>query len=459
MRAKIVDNANAEGCSRTELQRDRMPSFAGSEQIRERFHRVIPGGSHTYAKGDDQFPEGHAPYVVRGRGCRVWDVDGNEYIEYGMGLRAVSLGHAHPRVNEAVFRQMQCGSNFTRPATIELECAEEFLGVISGAEMVKFGKNGSDATTAAVKLARAVTGRDVVGICGSHPFFSVDDWFIGTTAMDAGIPQCVRDLTVSFRYNDLQSVEDLFAAHPGKIACLILEPDKGDDPKDGFLHRVQEICRREGAVFILDEMITGFRWHLGGAQAYHGILPDLSTFGKAMGNGYSISALAGRRELMRLGGLDHDAARVFLMSATHGAETPCLAAGLEVMKIYREEPVIEVLWQQGRRLLEGLKPVIARHGLAQAFAVGGKPCCLVFGTNDAEGKPSQAFRTLFMREMILRGVLAPSFVVSYAHTDEDIDKTVEAVDGALEVYGRALHDGIEKHLPGKTVKPVFRRFN
>lgn len=433
--------------------------FAVSDSLRQRFHRAIPGGAHTYAKGDDQFPESCAPFLVRGEGCRVWDVDGNEFIEYGMGLRAVSLGHAHPRVNQAASREMQLGSNFTRPAVIELECAEALLRLIQGAEMVKFGKNGSDATTAAVKLARACTGREMVGMCASHPFFSVDDWFIGSTPMDAGIPACIRDLTVSFRYNDLQSVEDMFAAHPGKIACLILEPDKGDDPKDGFLHRVQEICRREGTLFILDEMITGFRWHLGGAQAYHGITPDLSTFGKALGNGFSVSALVGRAEFMRLGGIDHESRRVFLMSTTHGAETHGLAAALEVMRIYQESPVIETLWQQGRRLKESLRPVIAAHGLEQHFTVGGKPCCLVFGTNDADGRPSQPFRTLFMREMILRGVLAPSFVVSYAHRDEDIDRTVEAVDGALEIYKRALHDGIEKCLPERSIKPVWRRFN
>jgi glutamate-1-semialdehyde 2,1-aminomutase len=354
---------------------------------------------------------------------------------------------------------MAQGSNLGRPTLLELECAEELLKMIDGAEMVKFAKNGSDVTSAAVKLARAYTGREMVGICTSQPFFSVDDWYIGSTPMDAGIPQCFRDLTVGFQFNDLGSVERLFEAYPGQIACLILEPDKGDDPKDRFLHRVQEICRREGAVFILDEIITGFRWHPGGAQAYHGITPDLSTFGKGMGNGFSVSALAGRRELMKLGGIDHGKERVFLLSATHGAEGHCLAAGLEVMRFYQEFPVIETLWRKGRRLRELVTQVISRHHLEEFFSVDGKPPCLVYGTRDLAGKPSQEFRTLFLQETIRRGILAPSFVISYAHSDEDIKRTVDAVDGALSVYAKALESGIENYLEGRPVKPVWRKYN
>jgi glutamate-1-semialdehyde 2,1-aminomutase len=225
------------------------------------------------------------------------------------------------------------------------------------------------------------------------------------------------------------------------------------------LHRAQELCRANGAVFIIDEMITGFRWHLGGGQAYHKITPDLSTFGKAMGNGFSISALVGRREIMRLGGLDHDRERVFLLSLTHGAENPGLAAALEVMRIYQEEPVIDEMWRRGRRLREEIQRVIAARGLESHFAIGGRPPCLTYATLDSKRAPSQDFRTLFLQETIRRGILAPSFIVSYAHSDADIDRTVEVVDGALEVYARALEDGVEKHLVGRPVKPVWRRYN
>jgi glutamate-1-semialdehyde 2,1-aminomutase len=431
---------------------------AEARALQERAHALIPGGAHTYAKGDDQYPVIAPPFIARGQGCHVWDLDGNEFIEYGMGLRSVALGHAHPRVVEAAQREMLNGSNFVRPSPLEVACAEAFLACVGTAEMVKFAKNGSDATTAAVKLARAYTGRDLVAICADHPFFSTDDWFIGATGMPGGIPQAIRDLTLKFRYNDASSLERLFEEHPGQIACVMLEVETSMAPKAGFLAEVRQLCDRFGAVLVLDEMITGFRWDVGGAQKVHGIVPDLSTFGKAIANGFSLGALAGKREIMELGGLRHARERVFLLSTTHGAETHTLAAGIAAMAVYREEPVIETLYRQGERLRRGANEAIQRHGVEGYVEIMGRPCNLVFATRGNDKQPSQPFRTLFMQELIRRGVLAPSFVVSYAHRDEDIDRTIDAVDGALEVYGRGLDEGVEHHLVGRPVKPVFRPY-
>ena len=198
--------------------------FSKSRALQPKAHRLIPGGSHTYAKGDDQYPERAPGFIVRGKGCHVWDLDGNEYIEYGMGLRAVTLGHAFDPVVEAAYAQMQLGTNFSRPAKIEVDLAEVMLEILDGADMVKFAKNGSDVTTAAVKLARAYTGRDFVAVCGDHPFFSVDDWFIGTTDVNAGIPEAISRLTLKFAYNDLGSLRQLFDQYPNQIACVVLEP-------------------------------------------------------------------------------------------------------------------------------------------------------------------------------------------------------------------------------------------
>src|SRR5262249_18394184 len=296
-----------------------------SGKLRSRAQRVIAGGCHSYAKGDDQYASSAPSFIVRGLGCHVWDVDGNEFIEYGMGNRAVTLGHAFPYVLEAVATELGRGSNFTRPSPIEVACAEEFLDLIGGAEMVKFCKNGSDAPSVAIKLARAYTGRDYIAFCIDHPFFSVDDWFIGTTEMGAGVPEATKRLSLTFRYNDIESARRLFSEYPDQIAALILEPSRADDPRDGFLHKLRDLCHEHGALFILDEMITGFRWHQGGGQGLFAITPDLSTFGKALGNGFSVSALCGRREFMRLGGLDHtDRPRVFMLSTTHGGETHAL---------------------------------------------------------------------------------------------------------------------------------------
>ena len=432
--------------------------FTRSQSLQPRAHRLIPGGAHTYAKGDDQFPEYTPGFIARGKGCHVWDVDGNEFIEYGMGLRAVTLGHGFEPVVEAAYRQMQLGLNFSRPSPIEVDLAESMLEVVDGAEMVKFAKNGSDVTTAAVKLARAYTGRNLITICGDQPFFSTDDWFIGTTEMSAGIPASTAAMTLKFRYNDLQSLTELFDENPDRIACVLLEAEAVTPPLPGFLQQVKDLCERKGAVLIFDEMITGFRWHLGGAQKFHGVTPHLSTFGKALGNGFAIAALCGKREIMRLGGLDHDQPRVFLLSTTHGAETHALAASREVIRIYREQNVVQSLWTRGERLRAGIDSLIAHYGIGDYFAVLGRPCNLIYQTKDANGEASQAFRTLFLQELIRGGILAPSFVVSYSHSDEDFDRTVDAIDRALEVYARALEDGFDKYLMGRPVKPVNRTY-
>src|SRR5580704_10961396 len=206
-----------------EMRQRAKPSFAESRRLQERSHAIVPGGSHTYAKGDDQFPEQTPGFIARGKGCHVWDVDGNEFIEYGMGLRSVTLGHAFEPVVEAAHKQMLLGVNFSRPANIEVDLAEAMLGLIDCAQMVKFAKNGSDVTTAAVKLARAYTNRDTIAICSDHPFFSTDDWFIGTQEMNAGIPESVSRASLGFRYNDVESLRKLFDRNPDSIACVMME--------------------------------------------------------------------------------------------------------------------------------------------------------------------------------------------------------------------------------------------
>ncbi|GAC1680527.1 MAG: glutamate-1-semialdehyde 2,1-aminomutase [Candidatus Acidiferrum sp.] len=434
-------------------------NFSESRRLRERSHSIIPGGAHTYSKGDDQFPENAPGFILRGKGCHVWDVDGNEFIEYGMGLRAVTLGHAYESVVEAAHRQMLLGSNFTRPAKIEADYAEELLSVLTNADMVKFAKNGSDVTTAAVKLARAYTGRDLVAICADQPFFSVDDWFIGTTELSAGIPRAIRDLTVTFRYNDMESIKELFATYPNQIACVILEPATTEEPADDFLGRLKTQCEENGTLFILDETITGFRWHISGAQTVYGVVPHLATFGKGIGNGFAIAALAGKREFMKLGGLQHSHERVFLLSTTHGAETHAIGAAWETLNIYRRCNVIDHLYRQGERLRAGIHSCILRHRLTGQFEVQGRACNLIYLTKDSGGRRSQAFRTLFLQEMIRRGIIAPSFIVSFSHSDEDIDRTIDAIDQTLGVYQKALEDGVENHLHGRAVRPVNRKFN
>ncbi|WP_103540885.1 glutamate-1-semialdehyde 2,1-aminomutase [Streptomyces sp. SM1] len=428
-----------------------------SRQANERLHAMVPGGAHTYAKGDDQYPAGLAPVIGHGRGAHVWDVDGNRYIEYGSGLRSVSLGHAHPRVLEAVRRELDRGSNFVRPSVVEVDAAERFLATVPTAEMVKFAKNGSDATTAAVRLARAATGRTRVALCADHPFFSVDDWFIGTTPMPAGIPAATTELTLSFPYGDLAATEALLTRHRDEVACLVLEPATHTEPPPGYLAGLRELADRHGCVLIFDEMITGFRWSEAGAQGLYGVVPDLSTFGKALGNGFAVSALAGRRELMERGGLRHSGDRVFLLSTTHGAETHSLAAAMAVQTTYTEEGITARLHTLGERLAAGVREAASGMGVADHLLVRGRASNLVFATLDEKKQPSQPYRTLFLRRLLAGGVLAPSFVVSAGLTDADIDHTVEVVAQACAVYRKALDAGDPTPwLGGRPVKPVFR---
>lgn len=446
-------------------------SLPRSRLANERLHAMIPGGAHTYAKGDDQYPENLAPVISHGHGAHVWDIDGNRYIEYGSGLRSVSLGHAHPRVLEAVRRELGRGSNFVRPSIVEVEAAERFLATVPTAEMVKFAKNGSDVTTAAVRLARAVTGRPRVAICGDHPFFSVDDWFIGTTPMSAGVPAATTELTVAFPYGDLAATEELLTRYQGEVACLILEPvghtepspgsrlrSSGGDSDSGYLAGLRDLADRHGCVLIFDEMITGLRWSEAGAQGLYGVVPDLSTFGKALGNGFAVSALAGRRELMERGGLRHSGDRVFLLSTTHGAETHSLAAAMAVQTTYVEEGITARLHAIGERLAAGVRDAAASMGVGDHIVVRGRASNLVFATLDENRQPSQQYRTLFLRQLLAGGVLAPSFVVSSALDDADIDHTVAVVAQACAVYRKAL-DAADPTpwLAGRPVKPVFRR--
>ena len=434
------------------------PSFARSNALQRRLHELIPSGAHTYARGSDQYPENMAPVLTHGSGARVWDVDGNCFVEYGMGLRSVTLGHGYRPVVEAVTRAASRGTSFSRPTELEAAAAEDFLDLVPGADMVKFAKNGSDATTAAIKLARTATGRDVVAIA-DHPFFSVDDWFIGSTAMNAGVPPSQTALTDRFRYNDLDSLTALFERHQGRVAAVIMEAATAtSEPEPGYLEAVRVACDANGSVLIFDEMITGFRWAAGGAQSVYGVVPDLSCWGKAMGNGFPVSALAGRRSLMELGGLRTAKERTFLLSTTHGPETAGLAAFRAVVQAYRTEDPVSAMEEAGRRLAVGVAEVSAQAGLSEQVGTAGRPSCLVYWTRDPSGQPSQTYRTILMAGLLAGGVLGQSFVTSAAHSGAEVDLTLRAVRLALVDYRRAVQEGPEAVLRGRPVAPSLRPF-
>lgn len=441
--------------------------FERSDAYRARIHDLIPGGAHTYSKGDDQFPALAPAAIAYGKGAHVWDVDGNEYLDCSMGLTSVSLGHAYQPVLDRVIEELGRGANFQRPSVLEMETAERFLSLVPGHDMVKFAKNGSTITTAAVKLARASTGRDLVAFPGNHPFYSYDDWFIGSTACSRGVPEAVSRLSVTFTACDIESLRELFAKHPGRIACVITEPEKstcgascpcGGDPA-AFLREAQALARADGALFVLDEMVTGFKTAWPGTSVKHGIVPDMSTWGKGIANGFAFCALTGTKDVMELGGIRAKGQeKVFLISTTHGAETHAMAAVLATIDTFESRDVVAHNHAIGRALIARCREAVGRARLGAAVEVLACEWMVTFLFRDAAGTFCAGMRTLMMQEMIARGVLFQGiFVPCLSHTEADVARLTQAFSEALDVYACGLADGYARHLAGEPVRPVFRK--
>lgn len=433
-------------------------SFAASRAFGDRIGKVIPGGAHTYSKGNDQFPLNAPNGITHAKGAKIWDQDDNCLIDWGMGLTAVSIGHAYEPVDERVIADLRKGVNFPRPAALELEAAETFLESVKVDGMVKFAKHGSTVTTAAIKLARAFTGKSVVACPIEHPFFSFDDWFISSTAADFGIPPEFKKYIRRFHYGDIEDLKRVFRDAAGEIACVIMEPLKFERPPEGYLQAVKEHCHSHDALFILDEMVSGCKWALGGGQQFFDVRADLSTWGKGIANGYACAALAGRADIMRLGGIDDEGARkLFLISTTHGAEATGLSAMIATLQAIQREDMIAGNWRRGERLQAAFKGEIAAAGLAQHIRVLGDPCLFVLDMGTGNSADDAAFRTLWMQEMMARGICTQGlFMPTASHDDDVIDQTVAAFSASLGVLNTALGDGAARYLEGRATKPVFR---
>ena len=424
-------------------------SLTKSEEYWDRAKNLIPAGTQCLSKGPTQFVDGVAPkYLKKGKGCHVWDVDGNEYIDYGMGLRPIILGYCYPAVNEAIAKQLKDGITFTLMHPLEVELAELLANTIPCAEAVRYGKNGSDATTAAIRVARSYTGRDKIAICGYHGWH---DWSIITTERNKGIPKVMKQLSFTFEYNNIESLKELFDAYPDEFAAVIMEPVGITPPQNDFLKEVKEITHKNGAVLIFDEIITGFRFSLGGAQEYFGVVPDLAAFGKAMANGMPMSALVGKEEIMNV-------LNETFFSFTFGGECLSMVAAIATINELREKNVIDFIWTQGRKLKEGYNRLANELELEEyTRCVGYPPNALVkfYGKTSDE---SLLMKSLVQQELLKRGILWAAYhAISYSHKDLEISTTLEAFNDALRVLKKAIcEEKIEKLLEGKPVKPVFR---
>jgi glutamate-1-semialdehyde 2,1-aminomutase len=446
--------------------------FNKSNELYERAKKSIASGTNTFSRAPGVFPDGAAPkFLSHQDGCRVWDVDGNEYIDMVMGCGPVTLGHRHPVVDDAIRAQLDKGILYSMLHPLEVEVAEKLVDCIPYADMVKFSKNGSDVCAGAVRLARHVTGRNMVFCWGYHGFH---DWYVASTDRNAGIPQSIKDLTKTFDYGDVDGLRLALAEHKNEVAAIIMEPVIGQKPvcslgkskcdrsftascnkcpQSEFLSSVKELAQDAGALLIFDEMISGFRFALGGGGEYFGVSPDLATFGKGVTNGMPLGILAGKAEHMS----QFD--KVFL-SSTYAPETLTLAAASANIDFYKENDVIGCIWEKGEYITNGFEEVISKHSLKKNVSLAGYPVRLMVNTHDDNGTQDPKLASLYQQEMFKNGVLCFSGVLmlSYSHEKEDLDLLISAFDQTCRVIseffgsGKSIDDVLEC-VPGA---PVFK---
>jgi glutamate-1-semialdehyde aminotransferase len=423
------------------------PEIGASDRLWARSQGLIPGGTQTLAKGPGQFVRGVAPkYLRRGRGARVWDVDGNEYLDLCMGVGPLVLGYRWPAVDAAIQAQLEEGITFSLMHPLEVEVAEQLREILPGAESIRFSKTGADATSAAIRLARAFTGREKVLCCGYHGWH---DWYIAVTDRGRGIPDTVRELTYTFGYNDRDALADALDAD---VAAVILEPVTFEEPRDGFLECVRERCTATGALLVFDEMWTGFRLAIGGAAAHYGVTPDLATYSKAVANGMPLSVLAGRGDVLRL--LECE---VFFYT-TFGGEALSLAAAQATLHELQRLRVPARLAEVGTRVREGYNRLAAVHGVDGFTRCLGPACRTQVVFDPSAGAPLE-LKSLAQQELIRRGILwSGTHNICYALTDVEVDYLLAAWDEVLPLLAEAVAGRqVQARLRGEPVEPVFRR--
>ncbi|MEW6989360.1 aminotransferase class III-fold pyridoxal phosphate-dependent enzyme [Colwelliaceae bacterium 6441] len=423
--------------------------YANSEKLLIRAEKTIPLGSQTFSKSKLVYPLHVSPlFIKRGKGCQVWDADDNQYTDFVNGLLSISLGYCDHDVDQAIQAQLKNGVTFSLPHQLEMEVAEQMVELIPCAEMVRFGKNGSDATSAAIRLARAYTKKDHIAVCGYHGW---QDWYIGSTTRDLGVPKAVKALTHKFTYNDISSLELLFAEHPDKIAAVILEPMNVFYPKDNFLQRVKALCEQNGAVLIFDETITGFRFDLGGAQSLFKVTPDLATFGKGMANGFPLSAITGKKEIMTL-------MEDIFYSGTFGGETLSLAAAKETINKLVSEKVLDHIHDMGTLLIDGLTALIEKHNAKNLFSVSGHPAWSFLLIGKINQISEQQLSSLIQQEMHSRHILVGgAHNISYSHQASHIKLLLDAYDEIIPLAVEVNNNGnFNQYFHGEVTKPVFK---
>lgn len=422
------------------------PVICESDALYKKAAGLIPAYSQTLAKGPSQYVNGIAPkYLVKGKGSHVWDVDGNEYIDFNMGIGPLSLGYAYPAVDEAIKRQLEDGITFSLMHPLEVEVAEMLREIIPNAECVRYSKSGADVTTAAIRIARAYTGKNKVLCCGYHGWH---DWYVSTIARNAGIPESTKELTFTFGYNDINS---FLNSIDEDTAAVILEPVVFEAPKDDFLYKIAEICKLNHIVLIFDEMWTGFRMAIGGAQEYFNITPDLATYSKAVANGMPISILTGKRKIMKV--LEDE---VFFFT-TFGGEALSLAAAKATINEMISKNVILYLNTLGGKLKDGYNNIALELGMDYTKAVGYNFRSMV--TFDEKAGDPLILKSFVQQELIRRGILwSGMHNMCYSHSNIDVEYTLSAYCEVLLLLKEAVEKGtVSDQIKGIPVQPTFRK--
>jgi glutamate-1-semialdehyde 2,1-aminomutase len=421
--------------------------YKKSEQLLDRALNSIPLASQTFSKSLSHYPRGVSPFFIeKGEGAKVWDVDGNKYIDFVNSLAAVTLGYCDPDIDKAVLKQLKNGVTFTLPHTLEMEVAEKLIEIIPCAEKVRFAKNGTDATSASIRIARAFTGKEHIAVCGYHGW---QDWYIGSTARDLGVPKSVKGLTHKFEFNNIESLEKIFLER--EIAGVIMEPMNVEYPKNNFLQKVRELTHKNNALLIFDETITGFRYSLGGAQKLFDVIPDLATFGKGMANGYPLSAVVGNNKVMKL-------VEDIFFSGTFGGETLSLAAANAVIDKYKKCDVIKHFSEIGTYLSEQFDKLIIDHNLSDVISISGHPSWSFIQIKEYEGYNSFQINTFFLQEMFKRGKLTlGTHNLSYSHKKDEVDSLLKVYEEVLPL----IKSNIENHTLLENIKcdvlePLFK---
>ena len=423
--------------------------YEKSTEFLTRAEATIPIGSQTFSKSRTQYPVGISPlFATRAKGPYLWDLDGNKYIDLVSNLASITLGYRNRKVDSAVRKQMNLGNGFSLPSTLEAVVAEKITSLVPSAEMVRFGKNGTDATSAAIRLARAYTGRDYVAVCGYHGW---QDWFIGSTSRNKGVPKKTSALTLTFKYNDIKSLEKIFSKHPKGIAAVILEPMTYEFPENKFLEKTKKLCQKYGAVLIFDETITGFRFSKGGAQEVFQVTPDLSTFGKGIANGYPLSVVCGSREIMR------EMENIFF-SGTFGGELLSLAAANVVLGMHQKDEISPRLNKYGEELSQDLQKVIDQADMSGLLEIKGHPTWKFLEWKDGSEFTAPELKTYFMQEMFRRGILILStHNVTLAHNKKIRGVIISKYERVLTLMKKAISEGnLKDKLEVMPLKPLFK---